>query len=51
MLKFEAKKGDFANIWQKLGGYCSAAHASIYPLTERLKGLAVEMYKMERLLN
>ena len=21
MLKFEAKKGDFAKIWQKLGGY------------------------------
>ena len=32
MLKFEAKKGDFAKIWQKLGGLqppSPAAHASI----------------------
>ena len=34
MLKFEAKKGDFAKIWQKLGGYSppsppgSAAHGT-----------------------
>ena len=36
MLKFEAKKGDFAKIWQKLGGGAtdpqppgSAAHVSL----------------------
>ena len=32
MLKFEAKKGDFAKIWQKLGGLQppgSAAHVYV----------------------
>ena len=29
MLKFEAKKGDFAKIWQKLGGG-SAAHVDAF---------------------
>ena len=30
---------------------CLFIFISIYPLTKRLKGLAVEMYKMKRLLN
>ena len=30
MPKFKAKKGDFAKIWQKLGGYSSTIHESMY---------------------
>ena len=32
MPKFEAKKGDFAKIWQKLGGYYSPPPMALPPM-------------------
>ena len=32
MPKFEAKKGDFANIWQKLGGAAAGGGSTVHGL-------------------